>query len=185
MEELMNPFDKEYMKMAMLKHEETFKEQVYELHRLYRIQKILMRSIESNTRRIGVNRIDLERPADHEEHIAESDGINGVAEIEEESQIELTLGPASYYRRKKSETMLSHSESGWGFSSSSIGSSHVKRSSPRTHQMKDTSHNWGLVEVPDSYQISARGKSFDVEEQLRQDRVKQPWFFQSLSLNMA
>lgn len=28
MEKLLNPYDREYMKMAMLKHEQTFKEQV-------------------------------------------------------------------------------------------------------------------------------------------------------------
>lgn len=28
MEKLLNPYDKEFMRMAMLKHEETFKEQV-------------------------------------------------------------------------------------------------------------------------------------------------------------
>lgn len=28
MEKLLNPYDKEYMKMAMLKHEEIFREQV-------------------------------------------------------------------------------------------------------------------------------------------------------------
>ncbi|KAM6591263.1 hypothetical protein CsatA_013868 [Cannabis sativa] len=42
---LFKPYDKEFMKMAMIKHEETFKEQVYELHRLYQIQKILMKNI--------------------------------------------------------------------------------------------------------------------------------------------
>ncbi|KAK3145988.1 hypothetical protein QOZ80_3BG0260110 [Eleusine coracana subsp. coracana] len=31
--------------MAMLKHEETFRQQVHELHRLYRIQKLLMRDL--------------------------------------------------------------------------------------------------------------------------------------------
>ncbi|XP_062101842.1 uncharacterized protein LOC133808238 [Humulus lupulus] len=45
MEKLFKPYDKEFMKMAMIKHEETFKEQVYELHRLYQIQKILMKNI--------------------------------------------------------------------------------------------------------------------------------------------
>ncbi|KMT09815.1 hypothetical protein BVRB_6g127910 [Beta vulgaris subsp. vulgaris] len=40
--------DKEFMRMAMLKHEETFREQVNELHRLYRIQKMLMESVGVN-----------------------------------------------------------------------------------------------------------------------------------------
>jgi len=37
---------KDYMRMAMLKHEETFREQVSELHRLYRMQKVLMQSVQ-------------------------------------------------------------------------------------------------------------------------------------------
>ncbi|XP_074274671.1 uncharacterized protein LOC141598794 [Silene latifolia] len=35
-------FDKEVVKQTMLKHEAIFKEQVYELHRLYRVQRDLM-----------------------------------------------------------------------------------------------------------------------------------------------
>jgi len=34
--------DMELVKMAMLRHEETFRQQVHELHRLYRVQKQLM-----------------------------------------------------------------------------------------------------------------------------------------------
>ncbi|CAL1380838.1 unnamed protein product [Linum trigynum] len=44
MERVLKPYDKEYMRLGMLKHEETFRQQVYELHRLYRIQKLMMRS---------------------------------------------------------------------------------------------------------------------------------------------
>ncbi|CAN6306175.1 unnamed protein product [Urochloa humidicola] len=35
-------YEKEHMKIAMLKQEETFKQQVQELHRLYRVQQLLM-----------------------------------------------------------------------------------------------------------------------------------------------
>ncbi|EER94659.1 uncharacterized protein LOC8063214 [Sorghum bicolor] len=34
-------YEKEHMKMAMLKQEETFRQQVQELHRLYRVQQLL------------------------------------------------------------------------------------------------------------------------------------------------
>ncbi|KAE9449623.1 hypothetical protein C3L33_18473, partial [Rhododendron williamsianum] len=85
MEKLLKPYDREYMKMAMLKHEETFKHQVYELHRLYRIQKILMKSMKTEGRT---------------EYIAECDE-NGELEVEDESEIKLTLGTSSYGRRKK------------------------------------------------------------------------------------
>lgn len=111
--------------------------QVSELHRLYRIQKLLMKSIESsrpNGRRQELwnlktensfnpsnhhrdaqlkapRKLDLERPA--EEYIAESEG-DGVVEIIDESEIELTLGPSSYNPRKKLETPLT-SDSGPSF----------------------------------------------------------------------
>ncbi|CAN6450712.1 unnamed protein product [Victoria cruziana] len=38
-------YEKEHLKSTMLKHEETFKEQICELHRLYRVQKVLMNDV--------------------------------------------------------------------------------------------------------------------------------------------
>ncbi|KAK4584829.1 hypothetical protein RGQ29_022494 [Quercus rubra] len=208
MEKLVESYDRECMRMAMLKHEETFKQQVYELHRLYQIQKMLMKNMESS-RPNGWNqelwnlknelsfnqtnhnrgaqqkpqrKLDLEQPA--EEYIAESDG-NGVLEIIDESEIELTLGPSSYNRRKKPETPLT-SDSGPSFSSTSTGSSHINRTSSYTTRQELNGHEPRLVQVPDMtlrYQSRSRN-NIDVEEQLRQDRLTQPsWFFQVLSLN--
>lgn len=201
MEKLVRSCDKENMRMAMLKHEETFKEQVYELHRLYRIQKILMQNTEA---RRGVElserewylknavslthkgaqekaemKFDLERPA--EEHIAESE--DGVVEVIDESEIELTLGPSSYNRRKKVETPLT-SDSGHSLSSSSSGSSHINKT------REDSSGSIiRLVQVPGSTTTGCQNgirNSFDIEEQLRQERLKQsPWLFQVLNLNMT
>jgi len=209
MEKRLKPYDREYMRVAMLKHEETFKEQVYELHRLYRIQKMLMKNIESSrpngrsqelrnlknkrsdhAQHKPQRKLDLERPA--EEYIGESDG-DGVLEIIAESEIELTLGPSSYNRRKKPETPLT-SDSGPSFSSSSTGSSHINRTNSWTHQRIDTTreelngYKVGLVKVPDmtSGCHSRSTNNIDVEEQLRQERLNQPpWFFQVLSLNMT
>ncbi|KAM3260453.1 hypothetical protein ACQJBY_051613 [Aegilops geniculata] len=45
MEQAFMHCDKDTLKMAMLKHEETFRQQVHDLHRLYRIQKLLMRDL--------------------------------------------------------------------------------------------------------------------------------------------
>lgn len=185
--------------------------QVYELHRLYHIQKILMKNIEVsgsneqsqerlNSNDLSMNQInhgekprmklDLEQPA--EEYNAESDG-EGVLEIVDESKIELTLGPVSYSRRKKAETPLT-SDSGPSFSSSSTGSSHMKRTNSRTHRKIDTTkeesrgHDWGHLSVADVKPgfHSARKNSFHVDEPLRQERLDQPpWIFQVLSLNMT
>lgn len=138
-------------------------------------------------------KLDLEQPA-AEEYIADSDG-NGVVEIIHESEIELTLGPRSYNLRRKSEAPLT-SDSGPSFSSSSTGSSHINRTiSSRTHQqirdmrrLEVRGSGLGLVQVPDATlgcQNSSKN-NLDVEEQLRQERLKQsPWLFQVLSLNMT
>ncbi|XP_058735213.1 uncharacterized protein LOC131607200 isoform X2 [Vicia villosa] len=198
MEKLVRSCDKEYMRMAMLKHEETFKQQVYELHRLYRIQKIMMQNMEA---RRGVEvkeqewyfrnaisltqnanhhkdaqekrtqiKFDLERPA--EEHIAESDDDEGI-EIIDETEIELTLGPSRYNRSKKGETPIT-SDSGHSLSSSSTGSSGIHKIRRYTHQKREESN--GIIR-----------NSFGLEEQLRQqERLKQsPWFFQVMNLNMT
>ncbi|CAI9780785.1 unnamed protein product [Fraxinus pennsylvanica] len=108
MEKLLNPYHKEYMKMAMLKHEETFQEQVFELHRLYRIQKILMKDIVKTTRK------------GQDYAIASIDQIN---EFEDESELELTLGLKSYNGRRKAGETLPPSDSGLKFSSSSLSDS--------------------------------------------------------------
>lgn len=124
-------------------------------------------------------KFDLERPA--EEHIAESE--DGVVEVMDESEIELTLGPSSYNRRKKVETPLT-SDSGHSLSSSSSGSSHINKT------REDSSGSIiRLVQVPGSTTTGCQNgirNSFDIEEQLRQERLKQsPWLFQVLNLNMT
>ncbi|KAJ4964681.1 hypothetical protein NE237_016530 [Protea cynaroides] len=211
MDRILKPFDKESMRMAMLKHEETFKEQVYELHRLYRIQKMLMTNMKSSgTNGCGTNRwnveneictsqvnstckgkqkprkLDLERLA--EGYIAEEG--DGVLEIEDESDIELTLGPTSYRRRKKDETPLT-SDSGPSFSSSSTDSSHMKRTG--AYKRMDTreeltGHEWGLIQVPDMHPYFPSGtkNNFDVEEQVRQEKLNRPpWLVHIFSMNMT
>ncbi|XP_043709450.1 uncharacterized protein LOC122658520 [Telopea speciosissima] len=216
MERILKPFDKESMRMAILKHEETFKEQVYELHRLYRIQKMLMnnmKSSESNgcgTKRWNLDefslsqvsstykekkklqkpwKLDLERPA--EEYIAEEGG-DRMLEIEVESDIELTLGPTSYSRRKKDETPLT-SDSAPSFSSSSTESSHMRRTRTGAYKRMDTSeeligNEWGLIQVPDMHPSFLRGtkNTYNVEEQVRQEKLNRPpWLFPLFSMNMT
>ncbi|KAF9682424.1 hypothetical protein SADUNF_Sadunf05G0107500 [Salix dunnii] len=215
MEKFLKPCDKEYMRMAMLKHEETLKEQVLllrvnlsftliifsilicELHRLYRIQKIMMRNIESsrpNERNQELWRysrpnhacdmqqksrvkLDLEWPS--EDCVAESNA-DRIVELIEESEIQLTLGPSSYDTRKKPETPLT-SDSGPGRSSTSTGSSHINRN--KREELRGC--ELGLFQVP-GMTLGYQNESIGVEEQLRQDRLEQPpWLCQVLSLNMA
>ncbi|KAG6395924.1 hypothetical protein SASPL_142057 [Salvia splendens] len=102
----MNQFDKEYMKMAMLKHEETFREQVFELHRLHRIQKMLMKDMEKNARmdRSSTTTSTCNGPEPRPEQAGESVGKCGVPETgyDDQTNLELTLGPRSFYEKKVS-----------------------------------------------------------------------------------
>lgn len=223
MERLLECYDKESMKMAILKHEETFREQVYELHRLYRIQKLLMNDLErkglrrpstsaqpdelncetwetENYTRLSLSNydykekrrsrpiIDLERPA--EDYITD-DGEETVLDIEQESDVELTLG-GRFSRTKKNEASFA-SDSGPSFSSSSTDSTMMQKKRIETPKHMNTrelltGHDWGLIQMPDmksSFQ-SENQNSFIVEEQLRQDKLNQPsWLFHALSLNMT
>ncbi|CAL0330781.1 unnamed protein product [Lupinus luteus] len=203
MEKIVKSCDKEYMRMAMLKHEETFKEQVYELHRLYRVQKILMKNIESrrdnelcerewyfnnaisltqNVHHKGAQekpqmKFDLERPA--EEHIAESDD----EELENinEAEIELTLGPSRYSHRKKFSALRASDSHSLSSSSDGSKSNHINTTRCRTYKSSYTTRQESsgsmihLVQVQDSTSGFQNGirNSFGIEEQLKQDRFKQ------------
>ncbi|CAA2974987.1 uncharacterized protein LOC111397025 [Olea europaea var. sylvestris] len=175
MEKFLNPYDKEYMKMTMLKHEETFREQIRELHRLYHKQKILMTGVAKNRQNMhdfesiseqmnghgDVHKkarqyLDLGQPAENFEE-------------EDESELELTLGPKSYYRKRKdTETPLA-SDSGPSFSSSSS-------------RIKFTTRQ----ELLNPSFFSIKKNSSEVEEKLRQDILNHhPRLMQVLSSNMT
>ncbi|KAK4367816.1 hypothetical protein RND71_011608 [Anisodus tanguticus] len=211
MEKLLNPYDKEYMKMAMLKHEEIFREQVYELHRLYQTQKLLMKNMSSSrpqqvmkdhqvvNHHINLDSdkkstrqcIDLEiRPTD-QEHIAESAGndIN-----EDDTELELTLGLSSYNNRRRKTANFDSSPSFSSSNSTGSASSQIKHtnlaSQLKTNPRNDLhGHKWGLENLPvsnPSFQLGGRHSNPNVEEQYRQDSLSNPpWLFQVLSLNMT
>ncbi|KAL8472949.1 hypothetical protein ACS0TY_029310 [Phlomoides rotata] len=173
MEKLLNHYDREYMKMAMLKHEETFREQVYELHRLYRIQKTLMKDISKNQRMNPHynNKSSCNHPKVRKSPHLERPGIE-----DDQSDLELTLGPRSYYHKKiKAADPGLQSDSGPSFSSSSTGSSHIKGASTAKD---DQFLKWG-PEMGVSW-----GPEMGVSN--NQDRLNSPpWLFQALSLNIT
>ncbi|KAH6838153.1 hypothetical protein C2S53_009030 [Perilla frutescens var. hirtella] len=167
MERLLNQYDKECMKIVMLKHEETFREQVYELHRLYRIQKMLMKDIAKNAGvdphyRSSYNNRPESKP------VEALGGKCRASELEyDQSELELTLGPRSYYQKKikAAEPGIKSDNSGPSFSSSSTGSSRTKGAREELLRQQ----KWG-PETPVS----------------NQDRLNSPpWLFQALSLNMT
>ncbi|XP_020576695.1 uncharacterized protein LOC110022209 [Phalaenopsis equestris] len=183
MGKFLKQYDREYMKMAMLKHEETFKHQVHELHRLYQIQKILMN--EMKTAELKKQQASSNSENKPDKRCAEKRRLNRTLELElnaeeyigkeskaEEGELELTLATGSR-RRKKEETSFT-SDSGASFSWSSAESSGVKL----------MGKEGGLFQA-NSFQ-SERKSSYDVEEQVRQNSMNQsPWLLQCLSLNMT
>lgn len=177
MDQSVQPYDKQCMKMAMLKHEQTFKEQVYELHRLYQIQKMLMKNMQNQENicfnyQQQKNDLDLEQPATKEfdDHVTETSNDQEIEEVNE-CEIELTLGPTSFNRRRLRMTNKPESsDSVPSFSSSSTGSSHIKRIERITRE--------------NSSYLSAgnrRNNSSSSDRSLKQP----PWMYQVLSLNMT
>lgn len=195
----MKQYDKDYMKMAILKQEETFRQQVHELHRLYRVQTLLMNDMKAELQRQRPsNRVDgwnsenetdscynhknqrrspqvldLELPA--KEYI----GKNAMQEPDEESELELTLATGSRRQRKKDNSFTS--DSGASFSSSSTTES---------GGVKLNGGEWGLVRMPNinlsSYRNEIIKSKFNGEEPMNDEKVKRPpWLLQCLSLNMT
>ncbi|WOL01678.1 hypothetical protein Cni_G10395 [Canna indica] len=157
----MEQYDKEYLKMAILNQDATFRQQVHELHRLYQVQQLLMGDIKSNKKKKiqkdahNKTTLNLEMPA-------------------EEFGLELTLATGSSRSQKKKETSSCSDSGSSSFSSPSTGSEAMKRSSIEPIQ----------VPAIDARFKHAMQSRFEMEERTRQDGLKQnPWFSQCLSLN--
>lgn len=167
MENPLNHYDKEHMKMAMLKHEETFRHQVGELHRLYRIQKKLMNNVNpENLKKHAANPNHYPDPA---KPVREFN--SRVSDIGDD--LELTLGTRSYNHKKIKSASPDHHppnelpcDSGTTFSnSSSTGSSHMN--GKRKDELTIPRQKW-----------AAPVKNQDILN-------SPPWLVQALSLNLT
>ncbi|KAF5780180.1 hypothetical protein HanXRQr2_Chr11g0469031 [Helianthus annuus] len=180
MDKFVQPYDKECMKMAMLKHEETFKEQVYELHRLYQIQKMLMKNIQSsrnnykenicfNNYQEQKNKTDLEQSTTTIDYDHVTQTLNNDQDFEEDDcEIELTLAPTSFNRRRSMTNKPETSDSVTGHSSSSSGSNNIKKVEIVTRENS-------------SFLSGNRKTNTSSDRSLKQP----PWMYQVLSLNMT
>ncbi|XP_039032749.1 uncharacterized protein LOC120167928 isoform X1 [Hibiscus syriacus] len=179
----------ESIRNTMLMHEDVFKHQVRELHRLYSVQKVLMDELkkdiknnrfwtttgESNLHVQGDTRargFDLERPSGEEaatvvaeDHQAgPSSRTNQVMSIEdsdEDSEVELTLG-IGIGGRGSSKKKLKNSST----SSQSIHNKEIKREF-------DSSASCSGPGTP----VSSSSATFDQEKKLPH------WLFQGFSIN--
>ncbi|XP_072992127.1 uncharacterized protein [Typha latifolia] len=192
METYRQHYDKKYMKMAMLQHEETFKQQVHELHRLYQIQKLLMRDMKNaETKRQSASantQNNPEKSAENEagsdkssysyfeqrkpsrmldlelpaEEHTEEDNGDVMLVVDEESDLELTLAIGSTQSQRRKQETSITSDSGTSFSSSSTESSDPKLNS----------NGWRLPQASD---VASRCQS----------ESRNGWLYQCLSLNLT
>nr|XP_043627204.1 uncharacterized protein LOC122598693 [Erigeron canadensis] len=106
-----------FIKQTMLKHEDTFRHQVRELHRLYNVQKNLMDDLRNDTRQNNIefspratldtnndkiiSGLDILRPDKLEEDMLRGDDSGTAEDQIEPHDVELTLsiGPSTSKRR--------------------------------------------------------------------------------------
>ncbi|KAJ8460589.1 hypothetical protein OPV22_033515 [Ensete ventricosum] len=183
----MKQYDKEYMEMKtiMLKQEETFRLQVHELHRLYRIQKLLMPNTKTAAMKMRrhmkpdielwnvASKTCLNQPSQHRRQPLCSLDLEAPAEYirrhngDEESDLELTLATGSSRAQRTRKDASFTSDSGSTFSSSSIESGGI------------------VPDISTSFRNERNG-GLNIEEQMRQDAVKQPpWLFQCTKQDMV
>ncbi|KAL8168355.1 hypothetical protein V2J09_009854 [Rumex salicifolius] len=154
------------MKMEMLKHEKIFREQVHELHRLYRVQKLLMSNMERQDHRwMSMNKQmnGPDKPDHHHHHHGEAQIVadsnyNGGVEIIDESEIQLTLGPSVY-----------------------------KTSNHNHHQKKNnSSKSFSSANFAWNFTPSTKnGRQMNLEEENLRQEKHLPWLFQPLSLKLT
>ncbi|KAI4997956.1 hypothetical protein ZWY2020_053298 [Hordeum vulgare] len=180
MEQLVQQCDMEVMKMAMLKHEQTFRQQVHDLHRLYRVQKQLMGD---QTRRPSslppcrqrqVQRrrpeLSLQLPADddEDEHAGAGRRLATPPSGESEDELELTLAVGGRVNRRRRD----------GATPSTTGCS--GRRSPQTPS-SSTDSDEALRTVPHRRQ---RATACDLRGGVTV-KQQQQWLVRCLSLRMA
>uniref|UniRef100_A0A0E0GQD5 Uncharacterized protein n=4 Tax=Oryza TaxID=4527 RepID=A0A0E0GQD5_ORYNI len=194
MEKLVRQCDMEVMKMAMLKHEETFKQQVYELHRLYRVQKQLMSDLNRSPPELTCRRrqrrkqharrraLNLQLPADEYIVVADAGGqatpLPPPPPSSREDELALTLavgggGAAGRRNNKRRESSP--------FTSNCSGGSLTTATSTSTSSSTDSD---GSLRQPPP---CPRAMAFDVlhDGSTAAAAAAAPWLQQRLSLRMA
>ncbi|KAL8189506.1 hypothetical protein R6Q57_029072 [Mikania cordata] len=104
----------DYIKQTILKHEDTFRHQVRELHRLYDVQKKLMTTLRGETRQhvefgshvinsdddLGkISGFDLTRPIEEDLSYGDSSGVHDGQTCSNDVELTLSIGPSTSKRR--------------------------------------------------------------------------------------
>lgn len=152
------------MKMAILRQEHIFRQQVHELHRVYEVQKRLMKEMQAVKMSPAQAREDTqtEQMLDTDRPQWYVDSGEKTAPFIEDFNLELTLATGGDTRKQE---MTSNSESGGTVTSSTSAESES-----------------GQQRFPES-SVNLR---FQHESKRHDDQLTQsPWLYQCLSLKMA
>ncbi|KAL5205046.1 hypothetical protein ABZP36_009917 [Zizania latifolia] len=173
--------DREQMRMAILKQEQTFRQQVHELHRLYHVQKQMTRQMEiaklnraqaiadaEPKPKLGIS-FDQKAITHQQFYSLQNSKISPPAE-EEKCDLELTLatGSGSTRSQKGKQVKSSNSDSGAAVSSTSTESELAER--------KEFD-----VATAVRFQSQSKKRLVIVDEV----NLQPPWLNQCLSLRMA
>ncbi|XP_062209310.1 uncharacterized protein LOC133911120 [Phragmites australis] len=176
MSRYLKQYEKEHMKMAMLKQEETFKQQVQELHRLYRVQKLLMTDAANTMPAIRCNLEDERRATENDAGSSKSwdaysEQTKAAPLVLQDSELELKLALGCFGTAEKTAAKKETSSS--VDSRTSISSSSMESGSPDSR-----------VLPPPSLIGSAGAKpSASVGQHLEQEGLQQPpWLHKCLNL---
>ncbi|XP_042440576.1 uncharacterized protein LOC122025769 [Zingiber officinale] len=200
MERFLRKYDRECMKMMMMKHEETFRQQVHELHRLYRVQKLLMRDVKDN---------ELKSQSftnfTHSNQLGEQKNVPGSCLLSNShKELRLLHGrrvlnlelPADQYIERAEEdggdielalTIGNNWRKGDEVSFTSDEAASFSSSSTETGGLKLSGNGWELpgMEEGNFCYDSNRKNGYEMEG-VREESLKQPsWHIQCLSLKMA
>ncbi|XP_037433438.1 uncharacterized protein LOC125508544 [Triticum urartu] len=139
--------EKKHMKMAILRQEQTFRQQVHELHRVYEVQKRLMKEMQAVKRSPAQAREDTQP-----EPMLDTDRSR--APFIEDFNLELTLATGGDTRKQE---MTSNSESGPTVTSSTSAESESGQRFPESNvdlrfQHESKRHDDQLTQSPWLYQ---------------------------------
>uniref|UniRef100_J3LQ32 Uncharacterized protein n=1 Tax=Oryza brachyantha TaxID=4533 RepID=J3LQ32_ORYBR len=184
-------YEKEHMKMAMLKQEETFKQQVQELHRLYRVQKLMMTTAGSATAMPAAIRCTPE-----DEHHAEEENEAGSSQayaayaaserqaaaaataVVDESELELTLAIGTTTTKKEAPSSSVDSRTSNSSSSTESGSPQFGATTMAPHRPSRLRSSSSSVKV-----VGAGTTTTQQRLDMEQDALKHPpWLHQCLNL---
>ncbi|XP_074562068.1 uncharacterized protein LOC141818990 [Curcuma longa] len=198
MEMFLRKYDRECMKMMMMKHEETFRHQVHELHRLYRVQKLLMRDVKDDE--LKSQRFTN---STHSNQLGEPRNVSG-SFLLSHKELRLPHGqrvlnlelPADQYIERAEEdgggielalTIGNSWRKGDEVSFTSDEAASFSSSSTETGGLKLSGNGWELqgMEEGNFCYDSNRKNGYEMEG-VREESLKQPsWHIQCLGLKMA